>query len=238
MTPHINAKPGAFADICLMPGDPLRAKYIAENLMEGAELVTDVRNMFGYTGEYKGCKVSVMGAGMGIPSASIYYKELITDYGVDKIIRIGSCGAVSEEVKLGDIIIGMGACTDSKVNRIRFKDHDFAAIADYELLENAVNTARKKKIPFRVGNLFTTDLFYSPEEDLFDVLERHGVMGVEMEAAGLYGKCAEYGAKGLAICTVSDHLRRGEHMTPEERQLSFKEMMDLAFGTVLELGSK
>ncbi|WP_330924371.1 purine-nucleoside phosphorylase [Candidatus Sororendozoicomonas aggregata] len=235
MTPHINAKPGAFADICLMPGDPLRARFIAENLLEGAELVTDVRNMLGYTGHYQGRKVSVMGSGMGIPSASIYYKELITDYGVDKIIRIGSCGAVSEEVKLGDIIIGMGACTDSKVNRIRFKDHDFAAIADYELLENAVNTARKKNIAYRVGNLFSADLFYSPEEDIVDVLERYGVLGVEMEAAGLYGNCAEYGAKGLAICTVSDHLRRGEHMTPEERQLSFNEMIELSFGSVLAL---
>ena len=134
MTPHINAPAGAFADVCFMPGDPLRAKFIAENFLEGAELVNEVRGMLGYTGSWKGRKVSVMGSGMGIPSASIYYKELITEYGVDKLIRVGSCGALSPDVNLRDVVIGMGACTDSKVNRMRFKDHDFAAIADYGLL--------------------------------------------------------------------------------------------------------
>ncbi|WP_257274184.1 purine-nucleoside phosphorylase, partial [Endozoicomonas sp. SESOKO4] len=155
MTPHIHAKPGAFADVCLMPGDPLRARYIAENFLEGAERVNDVRNMFGYTGTYKNRRVSVMGSGMGIPSASIYYKELITEYGVNKLIRIGSCGAISSDVKLRDIVIGMGASTDSKVNRIRFNNHDFAAIADFGLLENAVKSARDKRMPVKVGNIYT-----------------------------------------------------------------------------------
>ncbi|KEQ18543.1 purine-nucleoside phosphorylase [Endozoicomonas numazuensis] len=233
MTPHIHAKPGAFADVCLMPGDPLRAKYIAETFLEGAELVNDVRNMFGYTGTYKGRRVSVMGSGMGIPSASIYYKELITEYGVSKLIRIGSCGAISSDVKLRDVVIGMGASTDSKVNRIRFNDHDFAAIADYELLENAVKSARDKKMPVKVGNIYSADLFYSPETNMFDIMEKHGILGVEMEAAGLYGVCAEYGAKGLAICTVSDHIRKGEALSPEDRQTSFNEMIVLALDSVL-----
>lgn len=234
MTPHINAKPGAFSDVCLMPGDPLRAKYIAETFLEGAELVNDVRNMFGYTGYYRDRKVSVMGSGMGIPSASIYYKELITEYGVNKLIRVGSCGAISADVNLRDVVIGMGACTDSKVNRIRFKDHDFAAISDYGLLENAVNSARKMNLSVKVGNLFSADLFYSPEDFLFDVMEKHGVLGVEMEAAGLYGVCAEYGAKGLAICTVSDHIRKGEALSAEDRQSSFNEMIELALDSVLD----
>lgn len=233
MTPHIHAKPGAFADVCLMPGDPLRAKYIAETFLEGAGLVNEVRNMLGYTGEYKGRKVSVMGSGMGIPSASIYYKELITEYGVNKLIRVGSCGAISQDVRLRDIVIGMGACTDSKVNRIRFNDHDFAAIADYGLLENAVSTARDKNLSVKVGNLYSADLFYSPEKDMFDIMERHGILGVEMEAAGLYGVCAEYGAKGLAICTTSDHIRRGEALSQEDRQLSFNEMIEIALDSVV-----
>ncbi|MRI31403.1 purine-nucleoside phosphorylase [Endozoicomonas sp. OPT23] len=233
MTPHINAKPGAFADVCLLPGDPLRAKMIAEEFLEGAELVTDVRNMFGYTGTYKGKKVSVMGSGMGIPSASIYYKELITEYGVNKLIRVGSAGAISSDVKVRDVVIGSGASTDSKVNRIRFNDHDFAAIADYDLLSNAVNAARKAGSSVKIGNLFSADLFYSPV-NMFDTMEKMGILGVEMEAAGLFGVCAEYGAKGLAICTISDHIRTGEALPPEERQNSFKEMITIALESILE----
>ena len=233
MTPHINAKAGAFAETCLMPGDPLRAKHIAETFLEGAEQVTDVRNMLGFTGTYKGERVSVMGSGMGIPSASIYYKELITEYGVKNLIRVGSAGAISKDVEVRDIVIGMGACTDSKVNRIRFKDHDFAAIADYGLLENAVNAARKMNLPVKVGNLFSADLFYNPDPTMFDVMEKHGVLGVEMEAAGLYGVCAEFGAKGLAICTVSDHIRTGVALPPEDRQSTFNEMVEVALNSLL-----
>lgn len=233
MTPHINAKPGAFADVCLMPGDPLRARHIAEKFLTGAELVTDVRNMLGYTGTYQGKPVSVMGSGMGIPSASIYYKELITEYGVKSLIRVGSCGAISRDTKVRDIVFGMGACTDSKVNRSRFKDHDFAAIADYHLLENAVNAARSMNLSVKVGNLFSADLFYNPDATMFDTMEKYGVLGVEMEAAGLYGVCAEFGACGLAICTVSDHIRTGEALPPEERQSTFDEMVEVSLKSLL-----
>ena len=183
-TPHINAEMGDFADVVLMPGDPLRAKYIAETFLEDAREVNNVRGMLGFTGTYKGRKISVMGHGMGIPSCSIYTKELITDFGVKKIIRVGSCGAVLPHVKLRDVVIGMGACTDSKVNRIRFKDHDFAAIADFDMVRNAVDAAKALGIDARVGNLFSADLFYSPDGEMFDVMEKYGILGVEMEAAG------------------------------------------------------
>lgn len=232
-TPHINAKAGAFAETCLMPGDPLRAKYVAEKFLENAELVTDVRNMFGYTGTYKGVRISIMGSGMGIPSASIYYKELITEYGVKNLIRIGSCGAISADVKVRDVVIGMGACTDSKVNRIRFKDHDFAAIANYELLEKSVAAAREMGQSVKIGNLFSADLFYNPDATMFDVMEKYGVLGVEMESAGLYGVCAEYGANGLAICTVSDHIRTGEALASDARQNSFDEMVLIALNSAV-----
>ncbi|MFC0309050.1 purine-nucleoside phosphorylase [Gallibacterium trehalosifermentans] len=232
-TPHINAVDGAFADVVLMPGDPLRAKYIAETFLENAVEVTNVRNMLGYTGTYKGRKVSVMGHGMGIPSCSIYAKELITEYGVKKIIRVGSCGAVRHDVKVRDVIIGLGACTDSKVNRIRFKDNDFAAIADFEMAQAAVQAAKQKQAKVLVGNLFSADLFYTPDVEMFDVMEKYGILGVEMEAAGIYAVAAEYGAKALAICTVSDHIRTGEQTTSEERQLTFNDMIEIALESVL-----
>ncbi len=235
MTAHINAKPGDFAETILMPGDPLRAKYIAENFLDGAIQVTDVRGMLGFTGEYKGIKVSVMGSGMGIPSASIYAKELITEFGVKEIIRIGSCGAVKADIKLGDVIIGMGACTDSNVNRIRFKGYDFAAIADYDLLEKSVATARDLALDTRVGNLFSADLFYTPDVEMFTVMERYNILGVEMEAAGIYGVAAEYGAKALAICTVTDHISREEHMSSEDREITLNDMIKLTLETVVRV---
>ena len=237
MTPHINAPAGAFADVVLMPGDPLRAKYIAETFFQDAKEVTNVRNMLGYTGTYKGRKISVMGHGMGIPSCSIYAKELITEYGVQKIIRVGSCGAVRQDVKVRDVVIGLGACTDSKVNRIRFKDNDFAAIADFDMTQAAVQAAKNKGVNVRVGNLFSADLFYTPDVQMFDVMEKYGILGVEMEAAGIYAVAAEFGAKALAICTVSDHIRSGEQTTSEERQLTFNEMIEIALESVL-LGDK
>lgn len=232
-TPHINAKYGDFAESVLMPGDPLRAKFIAETFLHNFREITNVRGMLGYTGEFQGKRVSVMGHGMGIPSCSIYATELITQFGVKNIIRVGSCGAVSPHVKLRDIIIGLGACTDSKVNRLRFMGHDFAAIADYELVHNTVQVANQKNIPIKVGNLFSTDLFYSPQPELFDVMEAYNILGVEMEAAGLYGLAAQYHAKALTICTVSDHIRRGEKLSAEERQSSFKEMITIALESVL-----
>ncbi len=232
-TPHINAEMGDFADVVLMPGDPLRAKHIAETFLEEVKQVNDVRGMLGFTGTYKGRKISVMGHGMGIPSCSIYAKELITEFGVKKIIRVGSCGAVRADVKLRDVVIGMGACTDSKVNRMRFKDHDYAAIADYDMVRHAADAAAAKGIKARVGNIFSADLFYSPDPQMFDVMEKYGILGVEMEAAGIYGVAAEFGAKALAICTVSDHIRSGEQTTAAERQTTFNEMIEIALESVL-----
>lgn len=232
-TPHINAEPGDFADVVLMPGDPLRAKYIAQYFLQDVTEVCDVRNMLGFTGTYKGRKVSVMGHGMGIPSCSIYVTELIKDFGVKKIIRVGSCGAVSDDIKVRDVVIGLGACTDSKVNRIRFKDHDFAAIADYSMVKAAEKAASARGIEVKVGNLFSAELFYTPDPGMFEVMEKYGIVGVEMEAAGLYGVAAEYGAKAMAICTVSDHIKTGEQTSSEERQTTFNEMIEIALDSVL-----
>ncbi|PSW04355.1 purine-nucleoside phosphorylase [Photobacterium lipolyticum] len=234
-TPHINAELGDFAETVLMPGDPLRAKFIAENFLEDVKQVCDVRSMLGFTGTFKGKRVSVMGHGMGIPSCSIYVHELIKDFGVKNVIRVGSCGTVSDDVKLMDVIIGMGASTDSKVNRIRFNDHDFAAIADFHLLETAVSKAREQKVPVRVGNVFSADLFYSPEADLFEKMEKLGILGIDMEAAGIYGVAAELGAKALTILTVSDHITRGEKLSSEDRQKSFNEMMNVALETAINI---
>lgn len=224
-TPHLEASPGDFAETVLMPGDPLRAQHIAETFLDNVRQVNGIRGMLGFTGEYKGSAVSVMGSGMGIPSISIYARELWTEYGVQNIIRVGSCGAVRPEIKLLDVLIGTGACTDSKVNRSRFNGHDFAAIADFELARKAVAAAEHLKIPVRTGNLFSADLFYSPEPEMFEVMESMGILGIEMEAAGLYGCAAECGKSALAICTVSDHIRTGESTTSEERQTSFNEMI-------------
>ncbi|MGQ7260665.1 purine-nucleoside phosphorylase [Vreelandella sp. V005] len=232
-TPHINAAPGDFADTVLMPGDPLRAKYIADTYLENVRQVNDVRNMFGYTGTYKGREISVMGHGMGIPSVSIYAKELITDYGVKSLIRVGSCGAVRDDVNVRDVVIGMGASTDSKVNRMRFNDHDFAAIADFELTQHAVAAAKAKNVPVKVGNIFSADLFYNPQTDMAEMLKRYGIVGVEMEAAGLYGVAAEFGARAMTICTVSDHILKGDSLSSADRQTTFDDMMLIALDTVL-----
>ena len=232
-TPHINAEKGDFADTVLMPGDPLRAKYIADTYLENVRQVNDVRSMFGYTGTYKGREISVVGHGMGIPSVSIYAKELITDYGVKSIIRVGSCGAVRDDVNVRDVVIGMGACTDSKVNRMRFNDHDFAAIADFELTSHAVAAAKAQNVPVKVGNIFSADLFYNPQTDMAELMKRYGIVGVEMEAAGLYGVAAEFGARALTICTVSDHILKGDSLSSADRQTTFNDMMVIALDTVL-----
>ena len=232
-TPHINAEMGDFADTVLMPGDPLRAKYIADTYLENVRQVNDVRNMFGYTGNYQGREISVMGHGMGIPSVSIYAKELITDYGVKSLIRVGSCGAVRDDVNVRDVVIGMGASTDSKVNRMRFNDHDFAAIADFELIQHAVAAAKARNVPVKVGNMFSADLFYNPQTEMAELLKRYGIVGVEMEAAGLYGVAAEFGARAMTICTVSDHILKGDSLSSADRQTTFDDMMLIALDTVL-----
>lgn len=232
-TPHIEAKQGEFAKTVLMPGDPLRAKFIADNFLENVKCVTRVRNILGYTGTYKGKPISVMGSGMGIPSISIYATELYKDYGVESIIRIGSCGAVRDDVKIRDIIIGMGASTDSNVNRTRFNNVDFAALADFSLLKKVVDTAERLNQDVRVGNIFTADLFYTPQPEMFKTMEQYGVLAVEMEAAGLYGVAAELGKKALTVLTVSDHIKTGEQTTADERETTFKDMMELTLEAIL-----
>lgn len=232
-TAHINAEQGDFADVVLMPGDPLRAKYIAETYLDDVKQVCDVRNMFGFTGTYKGRCISVMGHGMGIPSCSIYVTELIKDFGVKKIIRVGSCGAVREDIKVRDVVIGMSASTDSMVNRTRFGGYDFAATADFGMTQALVQAAKNLNITPKVGNLFSADLFYSPDSAMFDTMAKYGIVGVEMEAAGIYGVAAEFGAKAATICTVSDHIKTGEQTTSEERQNTFNDMIIIALESVL-----
>jgi purine-nucleoside phosphorylase len=229
MTPHISAAPGDFAEVVLMPGDPLRAKNIADRFLQDARQVTAVRNVYGYTGSFRGQRVSVLAHGMGIPSISIYATELIKEYGAKVLMRVGSCGALRLDVKMRDVIVALGAGTDSRVNRLRFRDHDFPAVADFTLARRAVEAAERLKRPVRVGPVFTSDLFYAPQEyQHIDMLERMGMLAIEMEVAGLYGVAAEYGARALALLTVSDHLRTHEKLTPIERQESFDEMIELA----------
>jgi len=230
---HMNAAAGDFAETVVMPGDPLRAEYIAENFLDAARRVNDVRNMYAYTGRYKGEAVSVMAHGIGIPSTSIYCTELIREFGVKRIIRAGSCGSVSEAVALRDVIIAIGAGTDSMVNRIRFRQYDFAAVADYGMLRTAADLAAQRTMRWHVGSVFSSDLFYSPDTELFATLARYGVLAVEMEVAGIYGLAAEFGARALGICTVSDHIPSGEALTAEERRSSFNDMIELALDTAI-----
>ena len=228
MTPHINAPEGAFAEVVLMPGDPLRAKYIAETFLEDAKEVTNVRNMLGYTGTYKGRRISVMGHGMGIPSCSIYTKELITDFGVKKIIRVGSCGAVLPHVKLRDVVIGMGACTDSNYAYQYGLPGTFAPIADYELMNKAIETAKRQGTNVVVGNVLSSDVFYNANPNVNDLWRSMGVLAVEMEAAALYMNAAKAGKKALCMLTISDHLYTNEFLSAEDRQLGFGKMMEIA----------
>lgn len=228
----MNAAPGDFAGTVLMPGDPLRAQYIAENFIDEARRVSDVRNMWGFTGEYQGMPVSVMAHGMGIPSVSIYCTELIREYGVRRVIRVGSCGTTHPKVKLRDVVIAMGASTDSGVNRMRFGGYDYAALATFELVKNAVQAAEDNGVRHHVGNIFSADLFYTPDTAMFDTLAKYDVLGVEMEAAGIYPIAAELGAQALAICTVSDHIPSGEALSIEARQTSFDDMIRVALETM------
>jgi purine-nucleoside phosphorylase len=230
-TKHMNAAPGDFAETVLMPGDPLRAKYIADSYLEDARRVTDVRNMWGFTGAYRGMPVSVMAHGMGIPSVSIYCTELVRDYGVKKVIRVGSCGTSHPRVKLRDVVIAMGASTDSGVNRMRFGGYDLAALASFRLVSNAVAAAEEHKVAYHVGNIFSADLFYTPDTKMFETMAKFDVLGVEMEAAGIYPIAAEHGVEALAICTVSDDIRGGQALSIEERQSTFDDMIKVALET-------
>lgn len=230
---HIDAERGDFAATVLMPGDPLRAQYIADTYLSNARRVNEVRNMWGFTGLYRGRPLSVMAHGMGIPSAQIYCHELITEFAVKRIIRVGSCGTAHPSVKLRDLVIAMGASTDSGVNRARFRGHDLAALASFKLLRNAVKIAEERKLRFHVGNVFSGDFFYTPEPEIFDLMRKHNILGIEMEAAGIYTLATELGAQALAICTVSDDVRAGTELTFAERQSSFDDMIRLALDTAL-----
>lgn len=232
-TKHMNAAPGDFAETVLMPGDPLRAQYIADTWFDNSRRVTDVRNMWGFTGEYKGKPISVMAHGMGIPSVSIYVTELIESYGVKRLLRVGSCGTSHPDVKMRDLIIAQGASTDSNVNRMRFGGYDLAALASFDLVQKAVAAAEAQKLRYHVGNIFSADLFYTPDPDMFETLAKYNVYGVEMEAAGLFPIAAEHGVEALAICTVSDDIRSGEALTTDERAKTFDEMITVALETTI-----
>ena len=240
-TPHINATPDDFAKTVLMPGDPLRAKFIAENFLTNAKLVNNVRGIQGYTGEYEGCRISVMASGMGIPSIGIYSYELYNFFEVENIMRIGSAGAMSEKIKVRDIVMGMGACTNSNFAHQYHFPGSFAPICSYKMLKACTDTADEMGARYHVGNILSSDTFYNDSEGVSDGMysektwRKMGVMAVEMEAAGLYMNAARCGKNALAICTISDHLITGESTSAEERQNSFTQMMELALKTAKKL---
>lgn len=227
-TPHNAAKAGDIAKTVLMPGDPLRAKFIAETFLTDVTCFNTVRNMFGYTGMYQGKRVSVMGGGMGMPSIGIYSYELFEFYGVENIIRIGSAGGIGDDVKIRDVIIGMGASTNSNYAAQYRLPGTFAPIADFSLLRKAVEAAEAKNINYKVGNILSSDTFYDDNKDANDSWKKMNVMAVEMEAAALYMNAARLGKKALCILTVSDHVYTGESLSAEDRQLTFRDMMEIA----------
>lgn len=233
MSTHIAAEPGQIAPRILLPGDPLRARWIAQNFLEGAELYNEVRGMLGYTGTYRGERVSVQGTGMGQPSLSIYVNELISEYAVQQLVRIGSCGALTEDLGLRDVVIAAAAATDSSMNTLRFQGLHYPATADFGLLRRAVEAAETGGAAHRVGTIFSSDSFYHDREDLTQRLVDFGVLAVEMEAAELYTLAAKHGRAALAICTVSDHIVTGEATSAQEREQTFGDMVDLALESML-----
>lgn len=234
-TPHISAEKGDFAKTVLMPGDPLRAKFIAENFLENAKLVNNIRGVQGYTGTYKGIPVSVMASGMGMPSIGIYSYELFNFFDVENIIRIGSAGAVSPELEIYDLVAGMGACTDSDFARQYGLTGTFAPIADFTLLTKCVSEGKRMGVDIHVGNLISSDTFYSDDVDAFAGWKKMGVLAIEMEAAALYMNAARAGKRALALCTISDCPEKGTETTAEEREKSFTQMMEIALNTAITL---
>lgn len=232
MSTHIGAKKGEIAETILLPGDPLRAKYIAENYLTDIIQYNEVRGMYGYTGTYQGKRISVQGTGMGIPSISIYVNELINDYDVQTLIRVGTCGALQNDIHVRDIILAQGSTTDSQVNRMVFSGIDYAPLADFELLHQAYQVAKDKNLTLHVGNVFTSDSFYRERAtEINSLLTRYGVLAVEMETTALYTLAAKYKRRALSILTVSDHILTGEETTAYERQTSFHAMMEVALET-------
>lgn len=230
MTPHNHAKPGDYAESVLLPGDPLRAKWVADNFLADAKQVNSVRNCLGYTGTWNGKRVSVQATGMGQPSLSIYVHELINIYGVKNLIRIGTCGGLNANVKVRDLVIAQGASTDSAIVRDAFTPFNFAPIADFGLLRSSVEKAEAKNLRYHVGNMLSSDIFYHIEPGLtgYGRLPAHGILGVEMEAAALYTLAARFGVKALAVCTMTDCLITHAELSAEDRQSSLKDMVALA----------
>ncbi|MDQ0162765.1 purine-nucleoside phosphorylase [Aeribacillus alveayuensis] len=233
MSVHIGAKKGEIAETILLPGDPLRAKYIAEHFLENATCYNEVRGMLGFTGTYKGKKVSVQGTGMGVPSISIYVNELIREYDVQKLIRVGSCGAIQKDVKVRDVILAMSASTDSQMNRQTFGGVDYAPTANFDLLKQAYDVALKRGIDVKVGNVFTADMFYNDNAEL-EKWAQYGILAIEMETAALYTLAAKFGRKALSVLTVSDHVITGEETTAHERQTTFNDMIKIALEAALK----
>ncbi|NIK12161.1 purine-nucleoside phosphorylase [Alkalibacillus almallahensis] len=234
-TTHIGANKGDIADKILLPGDPLRAKYIAENFLEDVVCYNEVRGMYGYTGTYKGERISVQGTGMGVPSIAIYANELIQEYDVQKLIRVGSCGALQEDVQVRDVILAQSATTDSQLNRTVFGTIDFAPTADFNLLKNAYDVGEEQGLNLRVGNVFTSDAFYRENAmELFNKLAEYNVLAVEMETSALYSIAAKYNREALTVLTVSDHIITGEETTSQERQTTFNEMIEVALDAAIK----
>lgn len=233
MSIHINAKKGDIADTILLPGDPLRAKYIAETFLEDVTQYNEVRNMFGYTGTYKGKRISVQGTGMGVPSISIYINELMQEYDVQKLIRVGTCGAIQKDVKVRDVILAQTATTNSPINRTFFNGVDYAPTADFDLLLKAYNAGVEKGLHLKVGNVFTEDFFYNEHAE-HEKLAQYGVLAVEMETAALYTLAAKFGRQALSVLTVSDHIITGEVTTAEERQTTFNDMIVVALDAAIQ----
>ncbi|MBU9722551.1 MULTISPECIES: purine-nucleoside phosphorylase [Bacillaceae] len=228
MSVHIGAKTGDIAESILLPGDPLRAKYIAENFLEDVTCYNEVRGMLGYTGTFEGKRISVQGTGMGVPSISIYVHELINSYGVKNLIRVGTCGALKKEVNVRDVIIAMSASTDSGVNRRYFKQLDFAPTANFDLLKKAYDGALEQGMNINVGSVYTSDVFYNDDKDIVKLLADHQVLAVEMETSALYTIASRFGVNALSVLTVSDHLITGEETSSQERQETFNDMVKVA----------
>jgi purine-nucleoside phosphorylase len=232
MSVHINAKQGEIAENILLPGDPLRAKYIAETFLSDVTCYNEVRGMLGFTGTYKGKRVSVQGTGMGIPSISIYVNELIREYGVKNLIRVGSCGAIQKDIKVRDVILAMTSCTDSNMNRLNFPGFDYAPCADFGLLQKAFQAGKEKDMEIKVGNVLSADVFYRDSMEMVKKLGEHGVLAVEMETTALYTLASKYGVNALSILTVSDHIFTGEETTAAERQTTFNDMIIMALEAI------
>jgi purine-nucleoside phosphorylase len=230
---HIAAGAGEIAPVVLMPGDPLRARWIAQTFLDDARCYTEVRGMLGFTGTWHGRPVSVQGSGMGQPSMAIYVNELFTDYDVQSVVRVGSCGALVDGLALRDVVIGSGACTDSSMNRIAFEGLDYAPVADFGLLRGAVEAAERRGTEVHVGLLFSSDSFYAARPELVARMTGYGVLAVEMEASALYTLAAKHGRRALAICTVSDHVLTGDETTATEREQTFGEMVEIALAAAL-----